>query len=254
MSHPIILVLIILLALTAGACSKHEDPTLPPRDKDGALQTALDELTRLESFTSIGISYTDYSDRLLTAKANIEVALQKTQDVDAHKRIREALYNYVFARDAWQEEVQGESRPTLSVQHYWEKANTEARLAREYAFADQASRDQMDKEEERLDKEEGLQEAKRLGLTDEYLKEKREKSMQVKLAQEKLRQEELKQEELRQEELRQEELRKEKLRQEAQIGLQDRLKQYRSITNTAEQMEFLNSLTSEQRSAVLLAD
>ena len=81
MSHRKPLALLVLLALTLGACSEHKDPTLPQQKKDPALQAALDELTRLGSFTETGLNYTEYSDRLLTAKGNIDVTLQRTSIV-----------------------------------------------------------------------------------------------------------------------------------------------------------------------------
>ena len=103
MSHRKPLALLVLLALTLGACSEHKDPTLPQQKKDPALQAALDELTRLGSFTETGLNYTEYSDRLLTAKGNIDVTLQRTSDEPAKAKIKEAVS--CFADQATRQQI-----------------------------------------------------------------------------------------------------------------------------------------------------
>src|SRR5262249_33142801 len=82
--------LFVILSLTG--CGAPSDPSL---------QTAVDELTRLDSYANTGLNYTDYQSRLLTTKANIDVALQKTNDSDAKERIEDALDHFLRARDRW---------------------------------------------------------------------------------------------------------------------------------------------------------
>ena len=101
MSYPKVFALLVLLSFTLAACSKHKDPTLQHREKDAALQTALDELKRLSSYTETGLSYAEYSERFLTAKGNIDVALQHTTDEAAKSRIKVVLAYYTIARDEW---------------------------------------------------------------------------------------------------------------------------------------------------------
>ena len=147
MSPPKLIALLVLLAFTLGACSKHKDPTLPQREKDAALQTALDELTRLSSYTETGLNYTEYSDRLLTAKGNIDVALQRTADQSAKAKIEHAVSCYVDARNEWKKKLEDKYYFGEGVQHYWSEGTTATRLAAEYAFADEAIRQQIDDRE-----------------------------------------------------------------------------------------------------------
>lgn len=141
------LALLVLLTFTFGACSKPKDPTLPQREKDAALQTALDELIRLGSYTETGLSYTEYSDRLLTTKGNIDVALQRTSDQSAKKKIELAVSCYVQARTEWKKKIDDEYHFGMGVQHYWSEGSTATKLAAEYAFVDEATRQQIDARE-----------------------------------------------------------------------------------------------------------
>jgi hypothetical protein len=135
------------------ACSKHNDPTLSRGQKDPALQTALDELTRLGSYTKTGLNYTEYFDRLLTAKGNIDVALQHTSDKAAKSRIEVALIYYIGARDSWKDSIDHDHGSTSFiyenyVQEQWRKASDATEKAAGYAFADDAARREIDKREE----------------------------------------------------------------------------------------------------------
>lgn len=104
----------IVVALALVACSDSKKETVRPRETDPALQPALDELTRLSSYTETGLSYSEYSDRLLTTRANIDVALQRATDRPAKEQIERAIRYYVEARTAWKMKIDYElySGPT----------------------------------------------------------------------------------------------------------------------------------------------
>lgn len=134
------LLFLLLFAATAG-CSRRSDPTASARQKDPALQTAMDELTRMKSFTDTGLTYAEYSERLLTTKANIDVALQRTNDEAAKTRITLALEDYIRARDEWKD------NNDYGVQEFWSKAERDSKKAAEYAFADAATRKEIEEDE-----------------------------------------------------------------------------------------------------------
>ena len=173
MSHRKPLALLVLLALTLVACSEHKDPTLPQQKKDPALQAALDELTRLGSFTETGLNYTEYSDRLLTAKGNIDVTLQRTSDEPAKAKIKEAVSCYVDARSEWMKKLDDKNYSGRGVQYFWKKATAATSLAAEYAFADQATRQQIDARE--------LEKAKRQRDEENKAYDERRKAAEAKL-------------------------------------------------------------------------
>ena len=148
MSSLKILPLLILPSLMLIACSEHKSTTLPTTAEDPALQTALDELKRLNSFTETGLNYAEYSERLLTAKGTIDVALQRTSDLPAIKKIQLAVSYYIDARNSWTNKIKHGYEDSPGVQESWAKASDAARLATEYAFADQATRHQIDAREQ----------------------------------------------------------------------------------------------------------
>jgi hypothetical protein len=139
----------IVVALMLGACEKEQvqrsDPTTPLRKEDAPLQAALDELTRLQSFTEAGLTYAQYSDRLLTAKGNIDVALQRTTDEAAKEKIQEAVRYYLAARNEWKVELDSDSNfREAFTQEDWTKGSEAADFAAKYAVADTAARAKMD--------------------------------------------------------------------------------------------------------------
>lgn len=131
-------------AYTITACSRPKDP---------ALQEALEQLTRLSSYTDTGLNYSEYSDRLLTAKANIEVALQQTNDQRAKEKIERAVSFHVEARNEWRRKIDDKYYSGDGVQPFWLEATAATRLAAEYAFATNAMRRKIDAREEAARKE-----------------------------------------------------------------------------------------------------
>lgn len=122
-----------------------------PQRNDAALQTAMDELTRLRSYTQAGISFNQYSDRLLTAKGNIDVALSRTTDSIAKVKIEVALSWYVSARDSWKTciDAQLSTDFCFDVEHYWMLGANATDEAQKYVFADETARRRLDAEESR---------------------------------------------------------------------------------------------------------
>jgi hypothetical protein len=141
--------LLAIASVTLGACSKAK------HKEDAGLQTALDELTKLDSYTQTGLDYVQYSDRLLTAKANIDVALQRTTDSRAKAKIEAALSNYIQARDAWKQSLDKGTRTSIdtSVRHYWSEGSRAIAKAKRYVVADEKTRRQFDAEDEKERKE-----------------------------------------------------------------------------------------------------
>lgn len=90
-----------LVTFSLAAPSKPDDPTATLRQRDPALQTALDELTRLNSYIEAGVEYPDYCNRLLDAKGNIDVALRGSNDKEVVEAINRAVKHFIDARDAW---------------------------------------------------------------------------------------------------------------------------------------------------------
>jgi hypothetical protein len=153
-----LLMLVSLSLMVTAACSKHKDPTLPNREKDGALQSALDELTRLQAYTATGLNYSEYSDRLLTAESNIEVAFKRTSDEAAKAKIRKAISYYIAARKEWGDSIDSKSDEfkaiyEMELQKDWVRGRFFAGQAEEYAFADVFRRQQIEQESEPAEKE-----------------------------------------------------------------------------------------------------
>jgi hypothetical protein len=141
--------LLAIASVMLGACSKAK------HKEDAGLQTALDELTKLDSYTQTGLDYAQYNDRLLTAKANIDVALQRTTDSAAHAKIEAALSYYIQARDSWKQSLDkgSSTTPDTSVRHYWGEGSKAIAKAKRYVVADEKTRRELDVEDEKEQKQ-----------------------------------------------------------------------------------------------------
>jgi ATPase subunit of ABC transporter with duplicated ATPase domains len=115
----------------------------------------LDELTKLDSYTKTGLDYEQYSDRLLTAKGNIDVALQRTTDLRAKAKIEAALSYYIHARESWKQSLDRSTRTTFDtfVRHYWGEGSSALARAKRYVVADEKTRREIDAEAEKEQKE-----------------------------------------------------------------------------------------------------
>jgi hypothetical protein len=140
MKIPVIIAALVVTVFSG--CSRHNDIARRP---DPGIQTALDELTRLKSMTEVGLTYGEYSDRVLTGKGNIDVALQHSNDEAAKPRIKAALGFYVAARNEWKGNVDNNlDEAPADMQTLWHNADAAAQRAFEYAFADAATRKGID--------------------------------------------------------------------------------------------------------------
>jgi hypothetical protein len=127
------LLIALAAALALTGCSKREKP----------LQTALDELRRLGAYTETGLNYTEYSNRLLTAKGNVAVVLQHSNDEGAKSRIENALNYYVEAQNAWKaKSEQGDSR-AREIEEHLVKAREATESASTYTLADASKRNKI---------------------------------------------------------------------------------------------------------------
>jgi hypothetical protein len=141
--------LVAIASVTLGGCSKAK------HKEDAGLQTALDELTKLDSYTQTGLDYSQYSDRLLTAKGNVDVALQRTTDSRAKAKIEAALSYYIQARDSWKQSLDKGTRTgtDISVRHYWGEGSSAIARAKRYVVADEKTRRELDVQDEKEQKE-----------------------------------------------------------------------------------------------------
>ena len=163
-------VIIFSLFVTVfSGCSRQSESSRQP---DPALQTALDELTRLKSVTEVGLTYSEYSDRLLTAKGNIDVALLRTRDEAAKPRIKAALALYIAARSEWKGSLDINEEATPGIQALWKKADEVARKASEYALADEDARKAIDQREQEKAKQEVALESAKSQISSEFETEK----------------------------------------------------------------------------------
>jgi hypothetical protein len=84
---------VLALCLTSG-CSRSVDPDL---------EQALDELTSLQSACNVSLTYSDFSALFLSAKNNIDAALERTSDKNeiAKTAINRAIGKYQDVRKHW---------------------------------------------------------------------------------------------------------------------------------------------------------
>ena len=108
----------------------------------------------MSSYTETGLNYTEYSDRLLNTKGNIDVALQRTSDHAAKDKIDQAVSFYLQARNAWKNKIDNKYYFGPDARDFWAKASQAGKLAAEYAFADESARQHLDAREEARRKEE----------------------------------------------------------------------------------------------------
>jgi len=143
--------MLVTTLLLATSCSK--SATTNGNKPDTALQTACDELQRLHSFTLTGLNYFQYSDRLLTAKGIIDVALQHTSDKAAAERVDRAVFCYVEARDNWSQKIRLRNSD-IDLQESWSSGGRAVEFAVAYARAGVAERGKLEvryrEEEERI--------------------------------------------------------------------------------------------------------
>ena len=134
----------ISLTVILAACQKVEVQNATPAPHDAALQDGLDELTRLQSYTQVGVNYQQYSDRVLTAKGNIDVDLQRSSDEPAKDQIERAVSFYITALDMWK--VRIDSNNTFVedfTQQEWSRGSSAIAEASKFAFSNAAIRQQI---------------------------------------------------------------------------------------------------------------
>jgi hypothetical protein len=110
---------------------------------DASLKAALDELKRLNSYTETGLNFAQYQDRLLTSKANIDIALAGTNDVEGITKIQRALNEYTAARDAWKRSIEDATDSDDTLQRHWSSAAKYIQEASDYINADYFERSRI---------------------------------------------------------------------------------------------------------------
>jgi hypothetical protein len=97
--------LLFCACATLSSCGKRNSPASQSAQVvvDPNLQAAFDELRRLQSYTEAGLTSAAYADRLLSSKATIDLALEKTSAHDnaIAQLVQESLSHYLKARDYW---------------------------------------------------------------------------------------------------------------------------------------------------------
>ena len=122
---------------------QRSDTAATERQRDGAaFQTAWAELRRLESYTKVGLSFDQYSERVLTAQANIDAALSRvTVKGLVETKFRHAMGDYTKALDVWR---MSSLRYRYSVQYFWERGREDTEFAAQYASASDSVRPQLE--------------------------------------------------------------------------------------------------------------
>ena len=107
------------------------------------------ELRKLESNTNTGLNYTQYSDRLLTTTAEVDVLLKDHPDPAFAARVRHIETCYRTARDAWDENIHGDVTDQHALQKYWKEASEKLDQLDAYAVASAGKRKDLDEEDQR---------------------------------------------------------------------------------------------------------
>jgi hypothetical protein len=127
--------------LATAGCSK---PAVPKRTEE-QVQVALDELRKLRSCAEVPLSRAEFSERFLASKVVIDLAVDRTTDKEAGRKVQEALSYYGNARTAWGNEYLVRRNLLMGAEA--------AEIAKEYAVADDHARGEFDIAGfERLDK------------------------------------------------------------------------------------------------------
>jgi hypothetical protein len=93
--------------------------------KKDAAQKAFKELLKLKSITGTGVSYSQYSDRLVDSKTTIEMALLDVDDSNFKSAVSDILATYIDARDYWSLCIQSSSYPMIRDSDLMTRINNE---------------------------------------------------------------------------------------------------------------------------------
>ncbi len=81
------------------------DSTPPPKKWPESLTLAMKELHRMKSATEVGISFQEYSSRLIDLKASVDEALRQISDPDLKRELRFAIEAYTDGLDLWNRQL-----------------------------------------------------------------------------------------------------------------------------------------------------
>jgi hypothetical protein len=82
-------------------------PRLSEAERQAAIET-LDALKAVQSIATTGVSYRDYTSRMLDAKIQVEKFLQaQGGDLELKSRVQNAMTLYLLAGAAWNARIQG---------------------------------------------------------------------------------------------------------------------------------------------------
>ena len=95
----VILVFVLFLGLACSACGSKPPPQ--------AAVDAVKSLRKMVGATEIGITYQEYSSRMIDLKANVDAALAQLPDGELKAELGLAMEAYVDALKAWSWAVQG---------------------------------------------------------------------------------------------------------------------------------------------------
>lgn len=142
---PMLIATAISLSLFVGCVRKSDD----------SVQRASEELKRLSSVAKVGLNYPEFSDRVLTAKGNMDVALESATDSRAKEKIEWAMNFYVEIRKTWGtdptfrsqgSEINSEIKGLLQV------AADASQLVGKYVKTDNQTRSSLDVEAQGIEK------------------------------------------------------------------------------------------------------
>jgi hypothetical protein len=81
------------------------DSTPPPKKWPESLTLAMKELHKMRSATEVGISFQEYSSRLIDLKASVDEALRQISDPDLKRELRFAIEAYADGLDLWNRQL-----------------------------------------------------------------------------------------------------------------------------------------------------
>lgn len=90
---------------TANPIVKRDSMPTPPKRPPESLILAMKELHKMQAATEVGITFQEYSSRLIDLKASVEEALRQVSDPDLRRELRFAVEAYSDGLDLWNRQL-----------------------------------------------------------------------------------------------------------------------------------------------------
>lgn len=90
---------------TANPIAKRDSMPAQPKRPPESLIAAMKELHKMQSATEVGITFQEYSSRLIDLKASVDEALRQVSDPDLRRELRFAVEAYSDGLDLWNRQL-----------------------------------------------------------------------------------------------------------------------------------------------------